>query len=83
MEIDESALKHGVAETDIEHALANLIIDRALRPNASPPVMISIGEDRSGRLLELIWLQFEDYDLVIHAMGLRRKFRHLLPKGHR
>jgi hypothetical protein len=63
--------------------VANSITDAALRPNAVPPAMISIGPDRSGRLLELIWLQFENYDLVIHAMGLRRKFRHLLPKGHR
>ena len=53
-----------------------------LEPDADPPRMLAIGPDPAGNLLEVIWLQLPgDYELVIHAMQLRRTFYDLLPGG--
>lgn len=82
MDVADSAYKHGVADADIDHAINHAEVSRLLRPG-DPPVAITIGPDRGGRLLELIWLDLGDRDLLIHAMGLTRKHRHLLPKGRR
>ncbi|MFV0257777.1 MAG: hypothetical protein ACK5PP_04935 [Acidimicrobiales bacterium] len=43
--------------------------------------MLAIGPDPAGNLLEVIWLDFADAELVIHAMDLRAKFYDLLPTG--
>jgi hypothetical protein len=82
VDVADSAYKHGVADEDIDHAIAHAEVTKVLRPG-DPLVFITIGPDRGDQLLELIWFEFEDRDLLVHAMGLRRKFRHLLPKGHR
>ena len=82
VDIADSAYKHGVTDDDMDHAIDHPVVTRLLRPGV-PPVAITIGPDRGGRLLELIWLDLGDRDLLIHAMGLTRKHRHLLPKGHR
>lgn len=42
--------------------------------------MLVIGPDPAGNLLEVIWLELEDIDLVIHAMLLREEFQDLLPR---
>ena len=48
-------------------------------PHDDPPKYLCIGPDAAGNLLEMIYLQFADRDLIIHAMRLRRGFeRHLL-----
>jgi len=41
--------------------------------------VLAIGPDPAGNLLEVIWLQLDDVDLVIHAMRLRPTFFDLLP----
>ena len=43
--------------------------------------MLAIGPDPTGNLLEVIWLQLDEVDLVIHAMPLRPTFFDLLPTG--
>ena len=37
--------------------------------------------DPAGNLLEVIWLDLADTELVIHVMDLRPKFYELLPTG--
>ncbi len=44
-------------------------------------VVLTIGPDSAGNLLEVIWLQLDGVDLVIHAMRLRPTFFDLLPTG--
>jgi hypothetical protein len=45
--------------------------------------VLAIGPDRTGNLLEIVWLELADgVELVIHAMSLRPSFYDLLPKPH-
>jgi len=69
VEIADNARKHGVAASDMEHAVRNAIrvIDQGDRD-------LYIGADRSGRLLEVVVLDDDGQPVVIHAMVLRRKF---------
>lgn len=69
MEIADHARKHGVADSDIEHAVRNAIrvLDQGVRT-------LYIGADRSGRLLEVVVLDDDGQLVAIHAMVLRRKF---------
>ena len=73
MEIADAARKHGVTDLDIEHAVRN-----ALRVLDQGDRDLYIGADRAGRLLEVVVLDDEGQPVVIHAMGLRRKFYDLL-----
>lgn len=45
-----------------------------MAPIASPKGPV-IGPDSAGNLLELLYLQLGDDDLIIHAMALRPVFR--------
>ena len=78
MEIHQSAFKHGVAVEDIVHAVENAIEVVDMDAESDPPKVLAIGPDRSGRWLEVIWLQFADHDLVIHPMNLRKTFERFL-----
>ena len=81
MEFHRSAFKHGHDESAITHAADNAVAIIDLDPDADPPKMLAIGPDPAGNLLEVIWLQLDDVDLVIHAMRLRPTFFDLLPTG--
>lgn len=61
------------------HAIRYALTVFDLDPTADPPKVLAIGPDLSGNLLEIIWLELESEDLIIHAMPLRRAFYHLLP----
>jgi len=69
VEIADNARKHGVAASDMEHAVRNAIrvIDQGDRD-------LYIEADRSSRLLEVVVLDDDGQPVVIHAMVLRRKF---------
>ena len=80
MDIHRSALRHGVTEPDIRHALAHSLGVFDLEPDADPPKVLVIGPDLAGNLLEIVLLDLADDDLlVIHAMPLRTEFHDLLP----
>jgi len=70
VEIHESARRHGVADEDIEHALAHAVAWVELGDD--PPRYLLAGPDGAGNLLELVVLVLGGDELVIHAMGLRR-----------
>jgi bisphosphoglycerate-independent phosphoglycerate mutase (AlkP superfamily) len=53
VDIADSAYKHGVADEDIDHAIANAEVTKVFRPG-DPLVFITIGPDRGDQLLELI-----------------------------
>ena len=76
MQIHSSARKHGVDEKDIEHAIDNaMAID-----DQDDDTRLYLGPARSAELLEVVTLVREDgSELVIHAMGMRPKYRRLLP----
>ncbi len=70
VQIHESARRHGVAQEDIEHALAHAVAWAELGDD--PPRYLLAGPDRASNLLELVVLVLGGDELVIHAMGLRR-----------
>ena len=75
MWIFEAAYRHGLDNNDIlhawEHALGFYDIDLEYEPTKS----LCIGPDSAGNLLEILYLQFADDDVIIHAMPLRPLFR--------
>jgi hypothetical protein len=77
VEIHRSAHKHGINDFTIRHALT--VVD--LEADADPPRVLAIGPDPAGNLLEVIWLELDEVNLVIHAMPLRPQFYDLLPQS--
>lgn len=77
VEIEPSALKHGVPVEDIEHALRNAMVTDELEDD----LRLYLGPARNGSLLEIIILARDDDrpDVAIHAMPLRSKYQRLLP----
>jgi hypothetical protein len=78
MDIADSARKHGVADDDMHHAVAQSM--RVVRQGSVDRVLI-IGPDRVGALLELVVLDPDTEPVIIHAMALRAKFHRFLEKG--
>lgn len=78
MRVHQSALKHQIPEADIVHAWTHAISFFDIDPDNDPPKSLAIGPDQAGNLLELLYLQLEDTDLVIHAMALREVFGRFL-----
>ena len=81
MEIHRSARRHGVVDADIDWAIGHLVAINEVGDVDSPRRWLLLGTDRSGRLLEMIVVEFDDgREIVIHAMPMRSKFAPLLPK---
>lgn len=81
MEIHRSAHRHGIGDAAIRHALEHAVAVFDLEPDADPPKALAIGPDHAGNLLEIIWLELDEANLVIHAMPLRPQFYDLLPQS--
>jgi hypothetical protein len=80
VEIRPSARKHGIADADIEHAIANYMYIANLESDVPTPVLY-LGPDHAGNLLEVVVLEREnDQDLVIHAMKMSSRYQALLPR---
>jgi uncharacterized DUF497 family protein len=81
VEIHSAARKHGIDDASIEHAFNRAVVVADLEGDEAPRRQLVIGPDRAGNMLELIVLQLDDgRELVIHAMPLRRRYSHLLPR---
>lgn len=75
MRIGEPARKHGIADTDIWHAIRNTMRKVLL----DDELVMLIGPATDGALLEIGVLDIDGDDaVVIHAQPLRRKFHKLL-----
>ena len=77
LEIHPSARKHGIADEDIEHAVAHaMAID-----DTHSDGRLYIGPARNAALLEVLTIPIiEGSELAIHAMRMRPKYQHLLPE---
>jgi hypothetical protein len=77
VEVHPSALKHGLAAGDIEHAVRNAIVSDDLDDD----LRLHLGPSRSGSLLEVIVIVRGSgrSELANHAMPMREKYRRLLP----
>ena len=78
LEILPSARKHGIADEDIEHAVTHaMAID-----DPDDDTRLYLGPARNAALLEVLTIPTIDgSELAIHAMRMRRKYRHLLPEN--
>ena len=82
MWIHESAYRHGLTDEEIRHAWDNAMGFYDIDIEHEPIKSLCIGPDRAGNLLEVLYLQADDTDLIIHAMPLRPAFRAYLTKEH-
>lgn len=71
LRIAASARRHGVLEEAIRHALRNAV---RVASTPDPAVVLFIGPDESGRLLEIGVLDAGDGPIVVHAMSARLRF---------
>lgn len=81
METHSSAFRHGLTAEDIEHAWGNALAFYDIDTRNEPVKSLCIGPDTAGNLLELLYLQLPDDELIIHAMPLRAVFRTYLTGG--
>jgi hypothetical protein len=78
VDVHPSALKHGIAESDIRTAVLSPAYVADL-DNDSPARQFRLGFDQAGRVLELVVLTFDSGNqLVIHAMKARSEYLELL-----
>ena len=68
--IAPSALKHGLGEHEILHAYRNPI---RVEPR-DDSLLVIIGGDRNGDILEIVAVTDDSPNRIIHAMRARRKF---------
>ena len=81
VEFHRSASKHGVVTNDVRHAVANAFVVADMGDDDSPLRTLALGPDRSGNMLEVIVLHFDDgREMAIHAMPMRAHYRGLLPQ---
>lgn len=76
LEIHPSARRHGIADEDIEHAVANaMAVD-----DQDGDTRLYLGPARNADLLEVATIVRDDgTELAIHAMKMRPKYGRLLP----
>jgi hypothetical protein len=69
-EVTSSARKHGIAVEDMLHA-----VEHALRVvDQDDEMVLYIGGDTTGRLLEVVVMNTEAGGRIVHAMELRQRF---------
>lgn len=72
--VHESAYRHGFTDEDILHGWDNAMAFHDIDIEHEPTKSLCIGPDRAGNLLEVLFLQGDDADLIIHVMPLRPAF---------
>jgi hypothetical protein len=78
VEIHDSARRHGVADEDIRHAVANAMVIE----DQDDDTRLYLGAGTAGAVIEVLMIIREDGgELAIHAMPMRPKYRRLLPGG--
>ncbi len=78
VEVLRSALRHGVRDEDVQHALRNSLLVEEI--DEDPTRYLVLGPDRAGNPLELILLDRPQGPAVMHAMPMRAKYRALLTR---
>ena len=64
--------------------LANpVVVDRIVEEHDPRVRLLILGDDDTGRALEVIAVEEDEVLVVIHAMDLRQKFRALYEEGKR
>jgi hypothetical protein len=80
IQINRSALRHGITEEDIYRALSTVVFDGLLPQYANK--FLLLGFDRNGNLLEIMYNIRKDGSYnVFHAMKCRKEFYQYVEKN--
>ena len=84
VEFTQSARRHKIGKARVRQVLANpVFVDRIVEEHDPRVRLLILGDDDTGRALEVIAVEEDDVLVVIHAMDLRQKFRALYEEGKR
>jgi hypothetical protein len=84
VEFTQSTRRHKIGRARVRQALADpVVVVRIEEPHDPRVRMLYLGDDESGRALEVVAVEEADRLVVIHAMDLRAKFRMLYEEGKR
>jgi len=84
VEFTQSSRRHKIGRARVRQVLADpVVVVRIEEPHDPRVRMLYLGDDVSGRALEVIAVEESDRLVVIHAMDLRDKFRKLYEEGKR
>lgn len=76
VEIHPSALRHGIVEAEILHAIEHAMVIE----DHDDDTRLYLGPTRTAALLEVVTILRDDgSELAIHAMAMRTKYQRLLP----
>lgn len=84
IEFTQSARKHRIGRARVRQVLADPVAEAVLPAESGMQErLVFLGDDESGRALEVMAVRTNRGLLVIHAMDLRPKWRHLYEEGKR
>ena len=84
VEFTQSARRHKIGKARVRQVLANpVVVDRIVEVHDPRVRLLILGDDDTGRALEVIAVEEDEVFVVIHAMDLRQKFRALYEEGER
>jgi hypothetical protein len=70
-----------VADEEIRHAVAYHFYEGELGEEHPPTRVLYLGPDHAGNMLEIVVIERDDgSELAIHAMKMRQRYEHLLPR---
>jgi hypothetical protein len=84
IEFTQSARRHKIGKARARQVSANpLVVERIVEEQDPRVRPLILGDNDSGRALEVIAVQEDGVLVVIHAMDLRPKFKALYEEGKR
>lgn len=82
VEFTSSSRRHKVGRARIRQVMADPVAVVRIEEESDPRVrLLYLGDDATGRALEVIAVEESDRLVVIHAMDLRDKFRTIYEEG--
>lgn len=82
VEFTQSARRHKIGKARVRQVLANpLVVARIVEEHDPKVRLLILGDDDTGRALEVIAVEEDEVVVVIHAMDLRPKYRGLYEEG--